>query len=87
MKYGFSVAQPALAKLLMLPERDRWLLHDRFASVARHPFAEPDLRLRDQHDRVIAVRVEDEWLIHYWVDHAVAQVIILDVEQTRTDDA
>ena len=60
-------------------------MHDRFASIAAHPFTDPDLRLADQDGRTIFVRVEDEWLVHYWIDHAVQQVIILDLEETTAD--
>lgn len=68
--------------MLNLSKQASWRLHDRFASIAARPSAEPDLVLKDDRGRAIFVRVEGDWLLDYWVDHEAKQVIILDLEET-----
>lgn len=63
----------------MLEPREQWRLFDLFTLVANQPQIEPDLRLKKGNDLVL-VRVFDSTLVHYWIDHAVARVLIVDFE-------
>jgi hypothetical protein len=78
-RYRFLVEESAADRLLRLPSRTQWKLHDYFARLATDPAATPDLLIK-RADEKLAVKIFDDWLIHYWVDHAVRQVIVVALE-------
>ena len=80
MTYRFWDEDRALNKLLARRPREQWALYELCAELARHPFVEPELKLRGDSVRPILVGVFGSTLVHYWVDHAINCVKIVDFE-------
>ena len=56
-----------------------------FDEVKRDPFRQGDYRQRDPAGRVNEVVLLGEWLVTYWVDHAVQEIRVVALE--RADDS
>lgn len=50
---------------------------------ARNPFLESDYRFKDSDGRYIEHLMIEGFIIAYWVDHAVCQVMIVEVDNVR----
>jgi len=53
---------------------------DRAQELAFDPFVVPDFRTHDATGREISHIMTDGFIFDYWVDHAVKQVIITEIE-------
>jgi hypothetical protein len=62
--------------------RQRSLL-DRAHELAADPFLVPDFRSRDASGREISHLMVDGFIFDFWVDHAVRQVIITEVDNVE----
>ena len=60
-------------------KRQRRIL-DRAHELAADPFLVPDLRSTDATGREIFQFMSDDFIFDYWVDHAVKQVIVTDID-------
>ncbi len=59
--------------------RQRKIL-DRVNELAADPFLVPDILSTDSTGRDISQFMSDEFIFDYWVDHAVKQVIVTDID-------
>ncbi len=60
--------------------RRQYKLLDRVHQLAADPFLMPDFQMRDANGRETSHLLIDGFIIDYWVDHAVRQVVIVDIE-------
>lgn len=56
---------------------------DRTHELAADPFLVPDFRSVDASGRDISHLLVDGFIFDYWVDHAVRQVIVTEIELTE----
>ncbi|HRJ48202.1 MAG TPA: hypothetical protein PKY38_12640 [Opitutaceae bacterium] len=62
------------------PRRRQRRILDRAQELAFDPFVVPDFRTHDATGREISHIMTDGFIFDYWVDHAVKQVIITEIE-------
>ncbi len=56
---------------------------DRVGELAADPFLVPDFRTRDASGRDISHLMADGFIFDFWVDHAVKQVVITEVDDVE----
>ncbi|MDO8544684.1 MAG: hypothetical protein Q7S40_29940 [Opitutaceae bacterium] len=66
--------------MLGSPKKLRQAILAELDSLAREPFAEPDLVKTGASGRKYAIRVRERIVLTYWVDHAVKEVRVIRVE-------
>lgn len=59
--------------------RQRKIL-DRVRELAADPFLVPDLRSDDSTGREVFQFMSDGFIFDYWVDHAVKQILVTDID-------
>jgi hypothetical protein len=69
--------------VLKLPRRRQRKLVDTCNQLARNPFVKSDYIVKDADDRDIEHILIDEFVVAYWVDHAVCKVMIVEVDDIR----
>lgn len=78
--YEVVFASPALEFFVNLTKRGQRKVLDRARELAADPFLVPDFVSQDSTDRDISHFMVDGFLFDYWVDHAVKQVIVTDID-------
>ena len=73
----------AVAFFISVPRRRQRKLLDRAHELAADPFLIPDFREDDAEGRELAHVMVDGFIFTYWVDHAVRQVMITDVDDAE----
>jgi hypothetical protein len=73
-------ASPALEFFVGLTKRGQRRLLDRAHELAADPFLVPDFRSQDSTGRDISHFMADGFVFDFWVDHAMKQVIVTDVD-------
>jgi hypothetical protein len=76
--YRFAVSEVAFQFLGQVSKADRERLAGTFRALSKDPFAEPDGTIPSA-ARTFSVRKCGRYLVIYWVDHAVAEVRIVDI--------
>ena len=78
--YEVVFASPALEFFVGLSKRGQRKLLDRAHELAADPFLVPDFRTQDSAGRDISHFMADGFVFDFWVDDAVRQVIVTDVD-------
>lgn len=69
--------------LVNLPRRRQREIIVLVRKLAEHPFVRSDYRLSDDMGREIEHLLIEEYVFSYWIDHAVREVRIVDIEDAR----
>ena len=77
--YAFVTAEAIKLAFAAATARHQRILYDCFRDLATHPFRQPDFFETDSSGRKVSVPSHDEWLISYWADHAIRQIVIVEV--------
>lgn len=80
MKARYVIEQEVLDVFLQLPVRRREKLLSVLAQLADHPQPDDPVSHRDETGRLIRQRSIKGWTIWYWLDGAVDEVRVLDIE-------
>lgn len=80
MDYEFWLSAEASRNLLGSDRRVRTKMTDGLQQLASKPFGDPDFREQSPSGRTYEVRVFDDIIVTYWVDHAVKEVRIVRLE-------
>lgn len=78
--YGLVLASAAVEFFAGQNKRRQRKLLDRIHELAADPFLVPDIYSTDSTGREIFQFMSDEFIFDYWVDHAVKQVIVTDID-------
>jgi hypothetical protein len=78
--YGLVFASIAVEFFAGQTKRRQRKILDRAHELAADPFLVPDIRSTDSTSREISQFMSDEFIFDYWVDHAVKQVIVTDID-------
>jgi hypothetical protein len=78
--YEVVFAAAALEFFVGLPKRGQRKVLDRVHELAADPFLLPDFHSQDSTGRDISHFMVDGFVFDFWVDHAVKQVIVTDVD-------
>ncbi len=78
-RYAFVTAEAVQLAFAAATARHQRILHDCFCDLATHPFRPPDFIETDSAGRKVSVISHDEWLISYWADHAIRQIVIVEI--------
>jgi hypothetical protein len=78
--YEVVFASAALEFFVGLGKRPQRKLLDRAHELAQDPFLLPDFYSQDSTGRDISHFMADGFVFDFWVDHAVKQVIVSDVD-------
>lgn len=79
-QYGVVFAEPAADFILALSPRRRRKARVLAGRLAFDPFVRSDYSLADDGGRMIEHLLIEEFVFAYWVDHAVREVRIVDIE-------
>ena len=79
LRYKVYYSEQALEFSLGLARKDQVLLTHFIGRLAEKPGAEGDYRHPDDEGRLIEVRVHGRHAVLYWVDHAVAKLMIVEI--------
>jgi hypothetical protein len=82
-KYRPVFSDTAVAFFISLRRRRQRKLLDRAHELAADPFVVPDFREADAEGRELSHVMGDGFILTYWVDHAVKQVMITDVDEAE----
>jgi hypothetical protein len=80
LRYEAIFTASAVAFFTGLTKRRQKKLLDRANELAADPFLAPDFRSKDASGREISHRLVDDFIFDYWVDHAVRQIVITEIE-------
>ena len=69
--------------ILNLPKRRQRKLVDICNQLAKNPFIQSDYSIVDSDGRDIQHLLIESFVVAYWVDHPVAKVMILEVEDVK----
>ena len=83
MDYEAVFAAAAVEFFVGLSKRRQRQLLDRAHELAADPFLVPDFRTADASGREISHLMVDSFIFDYWVDHAVKQVIVTDIDNVE----
>ncbi len=75
-----GVAEGAADFLVQLPKRRQRAIVTLARQLAEHPFVRSDYRLQDEAGREIEHLMIEDFVFAYWLDHAVREVRITDIE-------
>lgn len=75
--YSYFAEKAVQETFVTAAPRDQRILLDSFSLLASHPFRAPDWIEYDTDNRPLSVCLHEDWLISYWVDHAVRTVMIV----------
>jgi hypothetical protein len=78
--YEVVFASSAIEFFLTLTKRNQRKVLDRARELAGDPFLVPDFQSEDATRRVISHFMVDGFLFDFWLDHAVKQVIVTDID-------
>jgi hypothetical protein len=78
--YAAIFAAPAVEFFASLSKRRQRRLLDRIHELAADPFLVPDFGTTDASGREISHLMADGFILDFWVDHAVKQVIITEID-------
>lgn len=78
--YEAVLASSAVEFFVSLTRHRQRRLLDRVHELAADPFLVPDFRSADSSGRQISHFMTDGFIFDYWVDHAVKQVIVTDID-------
>jgi hypothetical protein len=81
--YETVFAAPAVEFFVGLSKRRQRSLLDRTHELAADPFLVPDFRTDDASGREISHLMAGGFIFDYWVDHAVKQVVITEVDNVE----
>ena len=84
--YSWTLNRPVGSILNDLPVERRVALFRELDALGAHPFREGHLRYLDSDAREIRIWVVDDLAVHYWLDHAVREVRITQIEPTASFD-
>lgn len=79
LRYKVYYSEQALTFSLALPRKDQVLLTHFIARLGEKPNREGDYREADDEGRLIEVSVHGRHAILYWIDHAVAKLMIAEI--------
>lgn len=79
LRYKVYYSEHALAFSLGLSRKDQVLLTHFISRLAEKPSVEGDYREPDDEGRLIEVRVSGRHAILFWVDHAVAKLMVVEI--------
>jgi hypothetical protein len=80
VSYHAVFTDDAVAFFARLPKRKQRVLLDRARELAADPFLIPDFQTTDGAGREIAHVLVDGFIFDFWVDHAVKQVVITEID-------
>lgn len=80
LSYGYALGDEAVHAFTSLPVRRRENLLRIFEHLARYPKQEGDFQESGASGRVYEVKLHDNLLLTWWVDHAVREVRIVRME-------
>jgi hypothetical protein len=75
--YEFAISGEASRVLFGSTDRMRTRAEDIFELLARHPHTQGDFEERTPGGRILQVKVFDNLVVTYWVDHAVHELRIV----------
>ncbi|MEY2879996.1 MAG: hypothetical protein RLZZ15_2376 [Verrucomicrobiota bacterium] len=78
--YDFALGAEAIHAFTAQPARRRERLLQVFDELARHPFSSGDYRERGLSGREYHVRLWDDQIVTWWVDHAAREVRVVRLE-------
>jgi hypothetical protein len=79
LRYKVYYSEQALAFSLTLSRKDQVLLTHFIGRLAERPSNEGDYREPDDEGRLIEVRVHGRHAVLYWMDHAVAKLMVTEI--------
>ena len=79
LRYKVYYSEQALDFSLSLSRKDQVVLTSFIGRLAETPAKEGDYREADDEGRLIEVRVRGRHAILYWVDHAVAKLMVVEI--------
>jgi hypothetical protein len=80
--YDYALGAEAVHVFTAFGARRREQLLQHFAGLAANPFESGDYQEPGQAGRSYQVRLVDDLLITWWVDHAAREVRVLRIEET-----
>jgi hypothetical protein len=80
--YAWTLNRPTGSILNYLPVERRVALFRELDDLGAHPFRDGHLRYLDSDGREIRVWVVGDLTIHYWLDHAVREVRVTQIDPT-----
>ncbi|MBI4623878.1 MAG: hypothetical protein HY736_11770 [Verrucomicrobia bacterium] len=83
LDYEAVFAASAVEFFVGLSKRRQRRLLDRARELAADPFLVPDFRTEDASGREISHLMADGFIFDFWVDHAVKQVIITEIDNVE----
>jgi hypothetical protein len=78
--YGYTLGDEAVRAFASLPVRQREKLLRVFDSLARFPSQQGDYQEAGGSGRLYEVKLSDDLMLTWWVDHAVREVRIVRIE-------
>ena len=78
--YVAVFSEDVIARLIQLPRRKQRQVSLLAQQLARHPFVRSDYTLTDDTNRPIEHLLMGDFVFSYWLDHAVKEVRITDLE-------
>lgn len=81
-KFGYNTifAEAAAEFLLQLPKRRQRQVIVLVRQLTAHPHVRSDYALPDESGRMIEHLMIEDYVLAYWVDHAVREVRIVDID-------
>ena len=83
MKARYVIEQEVLDFFLQLPIRKREKMLSVLTELTEHPQPDDPVSHRDETGRMIRQRTIQGWTVWYWLDGAVDEVRVLDIEAPR----
>ena len=78
--YDAVFASAALEFFVRQTKRRQRKILDRIRELMADPFLVPDLRSLDSTGREVFQLMSDDFIFDYWVDHAVKQIIVTEID-------
>ncbi len=81
--YALVLHEDAARRLAIASRAEQRRLGTILDGLKTAPFRKGDLQERDGHGRTNEVLVDGDWLVTFWVDHAVREIRIVRVESAE----
>lgn len=82
-RYEAVFTASAVTFFVGLSKRGQQKLLDRARELSADPFLVPDFRTTDALGREISHLLADDFIFDFWVDHAVKQVVITEIDRVE----